>query len=204
MYVIMSIKDKERTMVATFALHASVMLSQGRNEDPGSLRQVFGFSLCERLEQTRGRHWPRFGLKRVEMRPSPFATLIVNACVRRLGSRAGPRTGKEETGFRKEEGQRGQRAKGGGGWGGHGQFAAPPSDWGGSHRAGGGGGGGWRQKILQGGKGWVRGKEARSGSACSRRFSAGSRGEFLGVQSMDFSHFHPNVAKGSCGLCLSG
>ena len=30
-----------------------------------------------------------------------------------------------------------------------------------------------------GGKGWVRGKEARSGSACSRRFSAGSRGEFM-------------------------
>ena len=40
---------------------------------------------------------------------------------------------------------------------------------------GGGGGGG---VAARGGKGWVRGKEARSGSACSRRFSAGSRGEF--------------------------
>ena len=51
----------------------------------------------------------------------------------------------------------------------------PPG--GGSHRAG--GGGGWRQKILYGGKGWVGGKEARPGSACSRRFSAGSRGELV-------------------------
>ena len=31
---------------------------------------------------------------------------------------------------------------------------------------------------LTGGKGWVRGKEARSLSACSRRFSAGNRVEF--------------------------
>ena len=56
------------------------------------------------------------------------------------------------------------------------QFAAPPSDWGGSHRAG---GGGVASKNFAWGKGWVRGKEARSGSACSRRFSAGSRGEYI-------------------------
>ena len=42
---------------------------------------------------------------------------------------------------------------------------------------GGGGGGGGVNNFGMGGKGWVRGKEARSGSACSRRFSAGSRGE---------------------------
>ena len=29
---------------------------------------------------------------------------IVNACARRLGSRAGPRTGKEETGFLQKKG----------------------------------------------------------------------------------------------------
>ena len=34
-----------------------------------------------------------------------------------------------------------------------------------------------RQKILPGGKGWLRVKED-PGSACSRRFSAGSRGEY--------------------------
>ena len=42
------------------------------------------------------------------------------------------------------------------------------------------GAGGVSHKILPGWKGWFGGKEARSGSACSRRFSAGSRGEFSG------------------------
>ena len=74
----------------------------------------------------------------------------------------------------------------GGGWGG---FAAPPSDWGGVPS--GGGGGGWRLKIWYGGKGWVRGKEARSGSACSRRFSAGSRGELQQNNIVQFLAFFP-------------
>ena len=39
---------------------------------------------------------------------------------------------------------------------------------------GGPGRGAVRHKILHG---WVRGKETGSGSACSKRFSAGSRGE---------------------------
>ena len=102
--------------------------------------------------------------------------IIVNACARRLGSRAGPRTGKEERGFRKKR---------------EGVFEAlplwePPTS-GTLHGIGlqplqgiGGGptgpGGGGEKFGM--GKGWVRGKEARSGSACSRRFSAGSRGEY--------------------------
>ena len=51
-------------------------------------------------------------------RPSADVCLIVNACARRLGSRAGPRTGKEERGFRKkrEEGQSGWGGGGGGGF----------------------------------------------------------------------------------------
>ena len=74
--------------------------------------------------------------------------IIVNACAPRLGSRAGPRTGKEERGFRKkgEEGQRGERGGGRGegvavGVGvhslcrSHRQGTLTPSDWGGSHRA---------------------------------------------------------------------
>ena len=59
------------------------------------------------------------------------------------------------------------------------------SDWGGGQQ---GGGGGVASEILHGGKGWVRGKEARSGSACSRRFSAGSRGEFVAVFAKSFLH----------------
>ena len=133
--------------------------------------------------------------------------LIVNACARRLGSRAGP-TGKEESGFLHKKWRKGPgpgviaRLKGSrvfevgpGGlgeglreWGGgvglcvlrrffcrsRGQTRpsarSSSKRWGGgSHRAGG--------NILRGGKGWVR--EARSRSACSRRFSAGSRGEFI-------------------------
>ena len=71
--------------------------------------------------------------------------LIVNACARRLGSRAGPRTGKEERGLREKRGGRAAGVKGRGEAVGatdrrdpprH-RFAAPPSDWGGSHRGGG-------------------------------------------------------------------
>ena len=49
-----------------------------------------------------------------------YYIIIVNACVRRLGSRAGPRTGKEERGFRKK------REEGQSGWGGGGVFEALP------------------------------------------------------------------------------
>ena len=81
-------------------------------------------------------------------------------CKRRLGSRAGPRTGKEERGFLQKKGRKGSVAArlkgGGGGWG--------------RRRWGGGGDGGW--------KGWVMGKETGSVSACSKRFSAGSRTKF--------------------------
>ena len=143
----------------------------------GILRQDHsGISVC--LLQTSSSTIPALLVARCAVLPSDqtseFCLLIVNACARRLGSR------------RKEEGQSSQSRGGGGGGGGWGgwptvgatdrhRFAAPPSDWGGSHRAGGvGGGGGWRQKVLR----WEGLKEARSGSACSRRFPAGSRGEF--------------------------
>ena len=96
--------------------------------------------------------------------------LIVNACARLLGSRAGPRTGKEERGFLQK------RGGGGGGWrvgSGRVRFAAVPA---GPSTAsvcallpqGGGGGPG---------EGFGSGEGGPSGSACSRRFSAGSRGE---------------------------
>ena len=103
--------------------------------------------------------------------------IIVNAFARRLGSRAGPRTGKEERGFRKKRGGRAAGLKGGG-WGVGGGFTFIASDWRGVPQGGGGGGGVASQNFARG-KGWVRGKEARSGSACSRHFSAGSGGEFL-------------------------
>ena len=103
------------------------------------------------------------------MQYSRTTMIIVNACARRLGSRAGPRTGKER-GFlvRKRGGFSGRcqigfrgrslgQVPGGVSRGGP-RFAAPPSDWGASHRPG----GGVSHKILCGGR---------------VRFSAGSRGE---------------------------
>ena len=103
---------------------------------------------------------------------------IVNACARRLGSRASPRTGKEERGFLVRKRKQNSHV-----WS---ALKEPPTG-GTPHGIGvqllqaiGGvpqAGEDPRQKILCGGKGWVRRKEARSGSACSRSFSAGSRGE---------------------------
>ena len=40
------------------------------------------------------------------------------------------------------------------------------------------------------GKGWVRGKETGSASACSERFSAGSRGEFISVFVLYIVYMH--------------
>ena len=124
-------------------------------------------------------HWPENILTSHSASPecaSPahcaLPNVIVNACATprqpgRPQDRKGGKRVSQKTG-RKGSGVKGGGGGGGGGVGGGGRgVAAPPSDW---VPQGGGGG------VAS--HGWVKGKEARSGSAFSRRFSAGSRGEF--------------------------
>ena len=116
---------------------------------------------------------------------------IVNSCAHRLGSRTGPQERRKEGLKKKGEGFRqGARGgfRGGGGGGAQGGLRGGPCRFQNTqnpciseHPAVGrqagpptGGGGGCVTKFCM----WGRG-ETESGFACFRRFSAGSRGEFL-------------------------